>query len=123
MVRFYADENFGYRVVERLRALGHDVLTVQEAGERGGDDARVLAYATAAGRVVLTFDRNDFERLHLADPNHAGLVSCTPDDPDALAVRIDLAVASAGPLAGQHVRVKRPPGRTVSSALERLAFG
>jgi hypothetical protein len=34
MARSYADENFSYRVIERLRALGHDVLTVQEAGER-----------------------------------------------------------------------------------------
>ena len=34
MAQFYADENFDYPVVERLRVLGHDVLTVQEAGQR-----------------------------------------------------------------------------------------
>ncbi len=38
MAAFYADENFDYRAVERLRALGHNVVTVQEAGEQGGDD-------------------------------------------------------------------------------------
>ena len=74
MVWFYADENFDFPVTQRLRTLGHDVLTVQEAGEQGGNDARVLAYATAAGRIVLTFDRRDFERLHRADPAHAGIV-------------------------------------------------
>jgi len=109
MARFYADENFSLRVVERLRALGHDVLTVQEAGEAGGDDARVLSYAAGAGRIVLTFDRRDFERLHRASIAHAGIVNCTFDTPDALAARIDHAVDSAGSLTGQHVRVNRPP--------------
>jgi hypothetical protein len=110
MARFYADENFHYGVVERLRALGHEVLTVQEAGECGGDDPRVLARATAEGRAVLTFDRPDFKRLHRTTPAHAGIVSCTPDnDVDALAARIDQAVAAAGPLAGQHIRVNLPP--------------
>jgi hypothetical protein len=109
MALFYADENFDYRVVERLRTMGHGVLTVQEAGEHGGDDARVLAHATNAGRAVLTFDRRDFERLHRANPGHAGIVSCTRDDPAPLATRIDQAVAAAGALAGQHIRVNRPP--------------
>jgi len=109
MARFYADENFDYRVTRRLRALGHDVLTVQEAGQRGGDDARVLAYATAARRIVVTFDRRDFERLHRRSAAHEGIVSCTRDDPDALAARIDQVVAAAGSVASQHLRVNRPP--------------
>jgi hypothetical protein len=33
MVRFYADEQFPFPVVEHLRNFGHDVLTVQEAGK------------------------------------------------------------------------------------------
>lgn len=33
MARLYADEQFPYEVVENLRDLGHDVLTVQEAGK------------------------------------------------------------------------------------------
>jgi predicted nuclease of predicted toxin-antitoxin system len=121
MARFYADENFSYRVVERLRVLGHDVVTVQEAGERGGDDARVLTYATAAGRAVLTFDRRDFERLLRAAAAHAGIVSCTWDTPDALAARIDQSVAATDSLAGKHLRVNRPPltrGRWTRSRVE-----
>jgi predicted nuclease of predicted toxin-antitoxin system len=109
MERFYADENFSLRVVERLRVMGHDALTVQEAGEAGGDDARVLAYASRANRIVLTYDRRDFERLHRISNAHAGIISCTFDAPDALASRIDQAVAGIGSLAGQHVRVNRPP--------------
>jgi hypothetical protein len=34
MARLYADEQYPYPVVEFLRALGHDVLTVQEAGRQ-----------------------------------------------------------------------------------------
>jgi predicted nuclease of predicted toxin-antitoxin system len=47
MARFYADEQFPFPVVELLRNLGHDVLTVQEAGnadQRIPDD-EVLAFA------------------------------------------------------------------------------
>src|SRR5947209_6755445 len=103
MALFYADENFDYGVVERLRALGHDVLTVQEAGERGGDDPRVSERATSAARCVLTFDRTDFQRLHRARPTHAGIVSCTRDpDSLALAMRIDSAVSAATSVVGQH---------------------
>jgi hypothetical protein len=32
MASFYADEQFPFQVTELLRNLGHDVLTVQEAG-------------------------------------------------------------------------------------------
>ena len=35
MASFYADEDFDYPVVVELRQLGHDVLTVQEAGQKG----------------------------------------------------------------------------------------
>jgi predicted nuclease of predicted toxin-antitoxin system len=110
MAQLYADENFDYPVVERLRVLGHDVLTVQEAGKQGGDDDHVLATATAAGRIVLTFDCRDFSRLHRKSPTHAGIISCTWDtDSDALASRIDQTAASVGSLAGQHLRVNKPP--------------
>src|SRR6202451_624289 len=105
MARFYADENFDYPVVERLRDLGHDVLTVQEAGKQGGDDAHVLATAAAAGRIVLTFDRRDFARLHMSYAAHSGISRCPWDpDSDVLASRIDKTATSAGSLAGQHVR-------------------
>ena len=111
MALFYADENFDFGVVQRLRGVGHDVLTVQEAGEQGRDDARVLERATSEGRCVLTFDRTDFRRLHRHRPSHAGIISCTRDDDrDALAGRIDQASLNAGNLAGQLITVIRPQG-------------
>lgn len=47
MARFYADEQFPFPVVELLRALGHDVLTVQKAenADQGIPDEEVLAFA------------------------------------------------------------------------------
>ena len=33
MARLYADEDFSYPVVERLREIGHDVLTAEESGQ------------------------------------------------------------------------------------------
>ena len=51
-----------------------------------------------------------FIRLHNQSAAHAGIIVCT-NDPDyaALAARIDQAIAQAGTLAGQCLRVNLPP--------------
>jgi len=73
----YADENVRYRLVETLRARGFDIVAARELGMLGQDDAAQLAYAASTGRVLLTFDRGDFRRLHLqylgAGQRHAGV--------------------------------------------------
>ena len=33
MAQLYADEDFSYPVIQRLRQLGHDILTAHEAGQ------------------------------------------------------------------------------------------
>ena len=107
----YADENFPLRVVEELRRLGHDVLTALEDGKanRAITDADLLARATELKRTLLTLNRQDFKRLHLQVPNHAGIIICT-EDPDRLgqAERISVAIAEAVTLSGSLVRVYRP---------------
>jgi hypothetical protein len=111
MARLYADEDFPYPVVERLRQLGHDVLTAFEAGQANQriDDAAQLALATGLGRALLTRNRRHYIRLHRRVANHAGIVSITDDpDLDGQADRIDKALAAHSDLAGQHVRVNRP---------------
>lgn len=82
MGRLYADEHFPRGAVLILRSLGHDVLTVQEAGGRGAADPVVLADATADGRSVLTHNHLHFKRLHARGQPHGGIVSCTRDDND-----------------------------------------
>jgi hypothetical protein len=109
MAQLYADEDFPGPVVELLRDLGHDVVTVQEAGRLGGSDAQVLADATAEGRAVLTHNRRHFKRLHALHP-HAGIIACTRDKDDlsGLAQRIHDAVVAAPSLADQFIRIIRP---------------
>ena len=111
MAGLYANENFPREVVEALRILGHDVLTVLEAGNAGqgiSDDA-VLKFATAEQRTVVTLNRRDFIRLHLRQPEHAGIIVCTQDtDIRGQAERIHQAITSIESLANQLLRVNRP---------------
>lgn len=111
MARFYGNENFPRPVVDELRRLGHDVLTIQETG-RGNEslrDEEVLRLSTEAGRTLLTINRRDFIRLHSENPGHAGIVVCTLDlDFSGQAERIHTAVSSKPDLNAQLIRVNRP---------------
>jgi uncharacterized protein (DUF433 family) len=110
MALLYADEDFDYRVVEELRRTGHDVLTVQEAGQQGGDDQQVLTFAIGASRAVLTFNRRHFMRLHRRVPSHRGIIICTKDaDSVGLAARIHQTLSTTAILDNQLVRITRPP--------------
>ncbi|HQU47164.1 MAG TPA: DUF5615 family PIN-like protein, partial [Pirellulales bacterium] len=62
----YANENFPLPVVEELRRLGHDALTVAETGKANQktSDPAVLEFAISQGRAVLTLNRKHFFRLH-----------------------------------------------------------
>ena len=107
LARLFADENFPLPAVEALRRLGHDVLTVVEAGQAGQGitDAAVLAFAHALGRAVLTHNRKHFRNLHNAGHVHSGLVLCTEDaDFAALGARIDAALAGAGDPSGHNLK-------------------
>ncbi len=113
MARLYADENFPYPVVAALRRLGHDVLTVGEAEKAGHGvpDEDVLTFAHSESRALLTHNRKDFRNLHKTGFPHSGLILCTEDaDFEALATRIHLAVSTTHELAGELIRVNRPPG-------------
>jgi hypothetical protein len=111
VARLYSNENFPLPVVEELRRLGHDVLTVLEAGkaEQAISDEDVLTLATQLGRAVLTLNRRHFVRLHGERPQHAGIIVCTYD-PDfvAQAGRIHQRLSATDDLAGQLLRVNRP---------------
>jgi len=112
MANFYADEQFPLKATQHLCALGHDVLTVQAAGNanRSIPDDEVLAFATEQNRAVLTLNRRDFIRLHQQNPNHAGIVVCKDDrDKRLLAERIDHAIKIELPLVGKLVRVQKVP--------------
>lgn len=110
MARLYSNENFPLPVIEQLRALGHDVLTIQETGkaDQAQPDEEVLAFATSEGRAVITLNRRHFIRLHRESSKHAGIIVCTFDaDFSGQAARINQAIADLSSLAGQLVRVNR----------------
>ncbi|MFN6564322.1 MAG: DUF5615 family PIN-like protein [Nostoc sp. ChiSLP01] len=111
MPRLYADEQFPRLVSELLRTMGHDVLTVEEAGNDnlGIPDEDVLAFAIRDNRAVVTLNRQDFIRLHRSSSEHLGIIVCTNDtDRNRMATRIHEAIASQKSLQGQLTRVVRP---------------
>ena len=111
MAQLYANENFPRPVVEELRRLGNQVLTSQESGmaDRAVPDDEVLQYARSRAQALLTLNRRHFFRLHLANPDHAGIIACTYD-PDFVrqAAAINSAIVNAGDLKGKLLRVNRP---------------
>ena len=111
MARFYSNENIPLPAVSELRRLGHDVLTSMDAGNANASvpDSEVLTFAAREGRILLSHNRRDFLRLHLArTKDHAGIVVCTfdPQFPE-LAQRIHATVAAAGDMKNQLIRVNR----------------
>jgi len=111
VARLYANESFPLPVVEELRRLGHDVLTVSDVGKAGTGttDEAVLGFACTQRRGVLTLNRRHFVRLHGLNADHFAIVACTLDaDFPALALRIHSAISTLGDLAGHLVRVNRP---------------
>lgn len=79
MFKLYIDEDSGDRhLVNALRARGADVIAAQEASMVERSDADHLAFAVAQGRVLYSFNRGDFLRLHSAylaeGKTHCGIV-------------------------------------------------
>ncbi len=106
MAKFYSNENFDKSVIIRLREIGHDVLTTLEAGKanQGIPDEAVLMFAISEKRIVLTFNRKDFIKLHRAFPDHFGIMICTRN-PDAidLASKIDTEIKNCHFLTDQKL--------------------
>jgi hypothetical protein len=64
-IKLYLDEDAQRTdLIQALRARQVDLETASEAGLLGQVDETQLHYATAQGRVIFTFNRGDFFRLH-----------------------------------------------------------
>jgi predicted nuclease of predicted toxin-antitoxin system len=81
MFKFYANENLSLMLVNKLRQLGHDVMTSYEAGNANQriPDEQVLAESGKNNRCVLTFNRDDFVKLHRSGIDHKGIIICKDD--------------------------------------------
>ncbi len=94
-----------------LRLLGHDVLTVKQAGKANQriPDPQVLAYAITLGRAVITLNRRHFIKLHTRTRPHRGIIVCTDDkNVTALAQRIQQAILRESTLDNKLIRVNKP---------------
>jgi len=75
MLRLAADENLNNALLRGLlrRNPDLDIVRIQDVGLSGADDASVLAWAAAEGRVLLTHDvttitRHAIERISAGKP-------------------------------------------------------
>src|SRR5829696_9927744 len=77
-VRLYFDRHIMARLAVDLRGHGYDVRTTEEAGFDTAPDDEQLAFATAEGRAILTYNIRDFAPLHDAcmasGQPHAGII-------------------------------------------------
>lgn len=111
MARPYANENYPLPIVNELRRLGHNVVTVRETGGAGQclADVDVLAFAVEQRMAVITLNRRHFVRLHHERPAHSGIIVCTFDlDFAAQAARVDATIKAVASLDGLLLRVNRP---------------
>jgi predicted nuclease of predicted toxin-antitoxin system len=76
--RLYFDRHIMARLAVDLRGRGFDILTTEKAGLDTATDEEQLAFATAEGRAILTFNIRDFAPLHTswlaAGRPHAGII-------------------------------------------------
>jgi len=79
---FLLDEDISYRVAEGLRQRRVDAVSVHEVGRanRRVSDAEQLDFAAQEGRVLVTYNRADFQALDAAwrtqERRHAGILWC-----------------------------------------------
>jgi predicted nuclease of predicted toxin-antitoxin system len=72
-VKLLLDEQISGKVADLLRRGGHDAIAVAEDERlRGRSDAGVFEFAQRQGRVVVTYDREDFELLAREHDGYAG---------------------------------------------------
>jgi Domain of unknown function (DUF5615) len=78
-IRLYIDEDsFEKSLVAAFRRAGLDVVTVADVGRESYSDEDQLTWATEHDRVIYSYNRQDFCRLHgeflAIDRRHAGII-------------------------------------------------
>jgi len=75
-----------------LQARGFEALTARDTGRLGRADSAQLEFVAGAGRVLLTHNRVDFERLHRgwieAGRQHWGIIVARQRSASELALRV-----------------------------------
>jgi len=90
--RLYLDEDVPVQVAEILRGHGYDVRTARDEGMLGTSDTEQLTFATQQGRVFVTHNRTDFEKLAVQyfedGRTHGGIICAVRRPPGECARRL-----------------------------------
>src|SRR5258708_29923568 len=111
----FADVHLPIKITNGLRALGYDVMTVQQyqgtsRPEKGLPDEQVLEIAIEKRRTVITENIKHFRELHLQKPNHKGIIVCKRTrDYEKRAKEIDEIIKANIPLHGKLLYVPAKP--------------
>ncbi|MFH1704225.1 MAG: DUF5615 family PIN-like protein [Nitrospirota bacterium] len=70
-MKIFANENLFEPIIDYLRSLGHDVLSIRDAGLSGISDDEVYQRACKENRVIVTMDK-DFSRMFRFSPEKCG---------------------------------------------------
>ena len=77
-IRLYLDEDVSSSLADALRKRGYDAISTIEAGNIGLSDEQQLAFASAEGRAILTFNISDFADLftkwQALEKEHFGII-------------------------------------------------
>jgi predicted nuclease of predicted toxin-antitoxin system len=115
-MRLLLDVHLSRQVVHALRDRGHDAARVAEVGLRGEPDHIVWEWAIREGRVVVTYDTDDFpvlyHRYFQEGVSHPGLVvisskTIAPNDIGALVRALDRLIQTNTDLTDQIVFLTR----------------
>ncbi|MEQ8672098.1 MAG: DUF5615 family PIN-like protein [Aggregatilineales bacterium] len=76
---FYTDTHVAKQIALQLRQKNVDIVRCEEVGMAEADDEAHLSYATAHGRIIITFDKGFRDRgfLWLSEgKQHTGIFVC-----------------------------------------------
>lgn len=118
-LKFLIDEDISHRVADGLRQRGIDALSVHEIGRAGRavTDEDQLLFAAGEGRVLVTYNRADYQMLdtrwRTEGRDHAGILWCTEQTLPRRAIgslirALEEMAEQPGPLVGLCLPLPRP---------------
>ncbi len=63
-IKVYLDEDVAFSFYKALKNRGVDVITTQEAGNKGLSDIEQLNYAIKVKRIIFSHNKRDFAIIH-----------------------------------------------------------
>ena len=112
-MHFLVDQDVYKLTVDRLKELGHDVITVKELGMARASDEDLLRVAEDQNRILVTRDKDFGEFLFFKDKISAGVIflRVTPGTLSAVHRQLDKTLQEHGQEELMHCFSVIEPGR------------